>query len=313
MINSFLNIRQLTPNFPIRHPLIASILLGLLTTITTTANAQPLVKPLIAQAQNPSQSGDVQSRLIGQWQAEDTSSEPGLILIFTPDSKLFVVFPSDSGTLTARQLEYQINPAPQPMHIDVTLPGKDDVAKTIFEFSPDGQLRLQINGPEPGQPRPTTFTSSATVLQKISDATTLPSDVEVIDLQTEINQSRQAEGRQIIGAMNRAQQAHYLEYSRFATTTEDLLIGIKPETENYRYQIVPQGNQRERVMMTAQAKKPELRSYTSVVFIIQTNGEDLSYVGICETDNPSSTPPAMPSISRNNTGEIQCPAGSHQL
>ncbi|HEY9597446.1 MAG TPA: type IV pilin-like G/H family protein [Cyanophyceae cyanobacterium] len=313
MTNSRPNRHHLKANFPIRHPLIASVLLGLLTTITTTANAQPLVTPLIAQAQNPSQSGDVQSRLIGQWQAKDTSSEPGLTLIFTADSKLFAIFPSDSGTPTARQLGYRINPTPQPMHIDVSILSMGDVVQTIFEFTPDGQLRLQIVGTEPGQRRPTTFTPSATVFQKISDATTLPSDVEVIDLQTEINQAQQAEGKYNIAAMSRAQQAYHLEFSKFGTTIEELGVGIKPETENYRYKIVPQGNQQERVMMTAQAKKPELRSYTSVVFIIKTNGDDLSYVGICETDNPSSTPPAMPTISRNKTGEIQCPAGSHQL
>lgn len=35
--------------------------------------------------------------------------------------------------------------------------------------------------------------------------------------------------------------------------------------------------------------------------------------GICETDKPSSTPPAMPATPRKGTAEFQCPAGSHLL
>jgi hypothetical protein len=142
----------------------------------------------------------------------------------------------------------------------------------------------------------------------------LPPEVQLLgDLGTSENKAREAEGRQNLGSMNRAQQAYYLESSKFATTIEELGIGIKPETENYRYQVLPQANQNQSVMMTAQAKRPRLRSYTGAVFLVKINGEDLIVAGICETDEPSSTPPAMPTAPRNGTSEIQCPAGSKLL
>jgi hypothetical protein len=98
--------------------------------------------------------------------------------------------------------------------------------------------------------------------------------------------------------MNRAQQAYYLENDKFATNIEDLGIGIKPETENYRYQDCASRQSTQSVMMTAQAKRPELRSYTGAVFVVKDNNEDLTVAGICETDEPSSTPPAMPTAPR---------------
>jgi hypothetical protein len=185
--------------------------------------------------------------------------------------------------------------------------------KTIFEFTADGQLRLQVAETNPGEPRPTAFNPSATLFQKVSDATTLPPNVQVSDLQTGVNRAQQAEGKTYIGAMNRAQQAYHLENDKFATKIEDLGVSIKPETENYRYRIVPQGNSTQSVMMTAHAKRPELRSYTGVVFLLKHNNETLTIAAICETDQPSSTPPAMPAVPSNINTPTQCPAGSHLL
>jgi hypothetical protein len=255
-----------------------------------------------------------QMRLIGQWQAKNSVSGQVLTLIFTPDGKFFVLLPSGSDTPVAQQLGYRIDPTPQPMHIDVTFPGTTETVKTIFEFTPDSQLRLQVAGTNPGEPRPTAFSPSATLFKKVSDATTLPPNVQVSDLQSEVNRARQAEGKNYVGAMNRGQQAYYLENDKFATKIEDLGVGIKPETENYRYQIVSQGNSTQSVMMAAQAKRPELRSYTGAVFVVKDKNENLTISAICETDQPSSTPPAMPTAPKTAaSSEIQCPAGSHRL
>ncbi len=79
-------------------------------------------------------------------------------------------------------------------------------------------------------------------------------------------------------------------------------------------EILPQGNQRERVMITDRAKRPELRSYTSAMFAVKTRGKEIiTIAGICETDKPSSTPPAMPATPRKGMAEFQYPAGSHLL
>jgi type II secretory pathway pseudopilin PulG len=254
-----------------------------------------------------------QARLSGQWQTKNPVSGETLTIIFTPDGKFLVMLPSGSETPVAQQLGYRIDPVPQPMHIDVTFPGTDESVKTIFEFTADGQLRLQVAETNPGEPRPTAFSPSATLFQKVSDATTLPTNVQVNDLQSQVNRPQQSEGKVYIGSLNRAQQAYYLENEKFANEINELGIGIKPETENYRYRIVPQGNSTQSVMMTAQAKGPERRSYTGAVFVVKDNNETLTIAAICETDQPSSTPPVMPAAPSNIKTPIQCPAGSHRL
>ena len=315
MNNTVLNLPKLLARFPVPSKLIASsLLLGLLSTISTTALAQPSQPPSVEQSPPTPTNNTVAEQLQGQWQVKDQSSGQALTLIFTQDGKFFMLLPLESGTRVALPFGYQINPTPQPMHLDVLLPEDNQTVMTIFEFTADRQLRLQLADTNPGEPRPTAFTSKAILFQKVSEETTLPREVQLLgDLGTSENKAREAEGRQNLGAMNRSQQAYYLENSKFAPEIKELGIGINPETENYRYQVLPQANQNQSVMMTAQAQRPRLRSYTGAVFVVKTNGEDLTFAGICETDEPSSTPPAMPTAPRNGTSEIQCPAGSKLL
>lgn len=144
---------------------------------------------------------------------------------------------------------------------------------------------------------------------------TLSSTSATVNAQTsiQVNKAREAEGRQNMGAMTRAQQAYYLENNKFSRTIQELGVGIRPETDNYRYRIVPQGNQTQRVMMTAQAKRSGLRSYTSAVFVVKVRNESLTVGAICQTDKPSSTPPTLPGAPRSGSTQIQCPAGSQRL
>jgi type IV pilus assembly protein PilA len=151
---------------------------------------------------------------------------------------------------------------------------------------------------------------------KISDSAILPAGTQVITMEkaigNNVSKARESEGKTYIRAMSRGQQAYYVEYAKFAPTIEQLGIGIKSETENYRYQMALQNDQT--VMMIAQAKKPELKSYTGVVFAIGNNNQNMQTVtGICETDNPTFTPPSMPSFPNSISEPIQCPSGSHLL
>jgi len=303
----------------------SSLLVGLLSIISTTAIAQPSSAPSAEQSQPAPTKNTIAEQLQGQWQVKDPSSGQTLTLIFTQDGKFFMLLPLESGSGLAVPFGYRINPTPQPMHMDVLLPEDNQTVMTIFAFTPERRLRLQLAGTNPGQPRPTAFTSEAILFEKTSEATTLPPEFQLLgdpetqgnsvtsDLEEQTNQARESEGRNNMGAMNRAQQANYLEFAKFAPDIQELGIGIQPETENYRYQIVSQGNQRESVMMTAQAKRPELRSYTGAVFVVKSKDEDLTVATICETDEPSSTPPAMPTAPRQAEAAIQCPVGSHQL
>jgi len=44
---------------------------------------------------------------------------------------------------------------------------------------------------------------------------------------------KQSEAKQYTGAMNRGQQAYFLEKGSFADTYDNLRIGIKTQTDNY--------------------------------------------------------------------------------
>ncbi|MGD1914488.1 MAG: type IV pilin-like G/H family protein [Rivularia sp. (in: cyanobacteria)] len=81
----------------------------------------------------------------------------------------------------------------------------------------------------------------------VSDNTSLPENIKVVKLEETVkkqaNKARQSEGKFNIGAMNRAHQAYFLENNKFGTNINELQLGIKSETENYVYKVVPQSNQ----------------------------------------------------------------------
>jgi hypothetical protein len=291
-----------------------SIVIGLLATLNTTVLAQNQITPLSSQSQTANAT-NVNQKLLGQWKAKDPSSSETLIFIFTPQGKLFSL-PSNSNTPVALEFEYRINPTFKPMQLDVTIPNSAEPVLTIFEFFADGKMRLQLHGTNPGKARPKAFSANAMIFEKVSDATSLPESIQIFNGEPERQVSTQpaVEGKQILNAMNRVQQAYYLENNKFATTIEQLAIDIKPETENYQYRILPQDKLTSSVMMTATAKSPESKSYTSAVFVTKVNKENLTIAGICETNNPSKIPPLMLKfIPSKEGGQIECPAGSSLL
>jgi len=145
-----------------------------------------------------------------------------------------------------------------------------------------------------------------------------------------IQKGKQSEAKQYLASINKGQEAHYAQESRFGTTigelgigikaeTEDytyqivreLGIGIKAETENYTYQIVVGADQRNAIA-TATSKHSDLTSFTAVTFVMNQNGSETTVTQICETEEPSKLPPPTPKRPTDND-EIQCPSGSRSL
>jgi hypothetical protein len=105
-----------------------------------------------------------------------------------------------------------------------------------------------------------------------------------------------------------------LESRKFATTLAQLALGIEPDTNNYRYRIVRQPQSSRSAITTAQAKLSGRKSYTGAVFVVSVNRQKtITIAGICETDKPSTKPPAIPKPPKNSSGQIQCPAGSRRI
>jgi type II secretory pathway pseudopilin PulG len=252
----------------------------------------------------------VNQQLWGTWEAQNEAGQSSL-LIFTPQGQGFIIQPEPSQPYLALPFQYEVNSSYQPMLMD-WVDSRSDRLMTIFEFTANSQLRLELANLNPGN-RPSNFTGGGILFTKISNTANLPPNTEVIDLVEQDNKARQVEARNNLGAMNRAQQAYYLEYARFTTTIEELRIGIRSETENYRYRITS-GDPRVVAIVTATAKRPGLKSYTGVVWVSPRNGENLTYARLCETNEPSMSAPSITIPTQTNTGvEFQCGNESSEL
>jgi len=245
----------------------------------------------------------VSKQLIGQWQAQILGQS--LTLIFTPEGKFFSL---DAPNI-ATEMEDQTDVNSQPKNLDL-LPGGEIIVRTIFDFTADGQLRLELD--EIGESRPTSFSSNARIFQKISEQTALPANVTVINLKNQQNKARQSEAKQYNAFMNKGQQAYYAEYGRFTSSLQELGIGIKSETENYSYSIVLSNDQRV-VQSIGLAKRDGLKNYTGIVFLVKTsNGEQTTSAILCESNEPSKNIPEIPALT-NNADKLQCPFGYSEV
>jgi len=242
----------------------------------------------------------VAKKLIGQWQGQ--LSGQSVTLIFTQEGKLFILDTPTSATET----EYQINVNPQQKDLDILLEGQI-IARIIFDFMADGRLRLEfVNFRES---RPTSFSSYATIFQKISEQTTLSANLQAAKkgVKNGQNKARQSEAKQYVSAMNRAQQAFYAENATFSPSIEKLGIGIKSETENYSYSIVL-SNDKRFVQSIGLAKRDGLKNYTGIVYL--TKNSDGEYTStqsrLCESNQQSKELPGKPTAT--NFPDIQCPS-----
>lgn len=99
------------------------------------------------------------------------------------------------------------------------------------------------------------------------------------------NKARQSEAKTYVGAINRSQQAYFVEYGEFGDATE-LEGGINLATQNYQYTVTDNnGATPPNAIVTADAKKDALKSYSGAVSI---NGNATPAVA-CETTATTKT------------------------
>ena len=132
--------------------------------------------------------------------------------------------------------------------------------------------------------------------------------------------NHKAEAKQYIGAMNRAQQAYYLEKSNFSNSINNLGLGIKTDTAGYSYRILspmepiqdaaaikPPSQEKERAIAFATPKRTGFKSYMGIVWKYQnTNGQITTTSLICETGEEGVL---YPSNLPQTTNQIYCPPG----
>lgn len=122
----------------------------------------------------------------------------------------------------------------------------------------------------------------------------------------QVAKARQSEARNNIGALNRAQQAFFLEASSFATSVQAVGIGIRTQTDNYNYEIKPKGANSDLVASWGLSRKPNLKSYYGYAGTLLGGtgvGTEILTTGFaCESENPGvlATIPSDPSYGATN-------------
>lgn len=271
---------------------------------------QPESAKQISQSPLSAPQKTFESQLIGQWEAQDAETGEVVTILFTPEGKLYTLVPANDGTTVAVEMGYTVNCAAFTPEIDITL-NSQQTAQTLFNITPDGKLQIHLEDLTPGQPRPERLHPDATLFTRVSEVATLPENVEVITIDPPSQQVNVAV--QYIAILSKAQGSYYLENGNFAQNLQELGIAGAMETELYRYDLVKLENNAESVVITALPKETGLPSYTGAVFATQIEGEEKLVAGICQSNDPSPTPPEMPLVANSDSLEIQCPTGSSLL
>lgn len=108
----------------------------------------------------------------------------------------------------------------------------------------------------------------------------------------QVNKAKQSEARTYVGAVNRAQQAYYLERQNFASDLSELQVGIKTESDNYKYEIKGGGTAADAAQFQGTATKKALKSYYGLVGTTvgdSATSEALTLALACESKLPTTT------------------------
>lgn len=114
---------------------------------------------------------------------------------------------------------------------------------------------------------------------------------------------KQAEAKQNVGALNRVQQAYYLEKKAFSNSFESLGIGIRTQTINYEYSTRATKTAAFNYGIARKGTK-NIKSYVGGVFVVpdtnvapKADKKEMTTVGIlCEALRPGSTKPSDPTL-----------------
>ncbi len=121
------------------------------------------------------------------------------------------------------------------------------------------------------------------------------------------NKAKQSEAKQYVGSMNRVQQAKFAENGIFSTSVDNLGLGIKTETNNYKYSVRAT---KQAAFNYGVSKHKIEKSYVGGVFLFGAGEAKTTSSILCKSDSPGTIKPAEP-IYQN--GNIFCSPGTTQV
>jgi type IV pilus assembly protein PilA len=133
-------------------------------------------------------------------------------------------------------------------------------------------------------------------------------------LLNQVSKGRQAEAQQNVGALDRAQQAYYLENANsFTTNLGDLALGIKSQTTNYQYSILTNAGVTSDATNFGSAIVNQLKSYAGITYVTTqsaptTEGgassvQSLTETALCQGTTPVTSAPDNPTKGGTNAGD----------
>jgi hypothetical protein len=138
--------------------------------LNSTALSQTNKILLSNNTQIPTKNAPVDlQRLWGKWETQGKSGTK-LILTFTQDGKLLLaLMGAGNSAINLPTLYYHANTTTKPMQIDLKSSDNQQTILTIFGFTDNGQLKLQMDGIDSSKPRPSKFADNALILNKLPE------------------------------------------------------------------------------------------------------------------------------------------------
>ena len=126
---------------------------------------------------------------------------------------------------------------------------------------------------------------------------------------------KQVEAREYVSSINKGQQAYFAEKTVFSTSVKALGIGIKTETENYKYSLL---TTKKATFNYGVSKQKDFKSYVGGVFAIPAKKFDSNHSKnkitttsiLCKADSAGTIKPPEPT---NQNGKIACATGTMEL
>lgn len=113
----------------------------------------------------------------------------------------------------------------------------------------------------------------------------------------------EAQAKQYVEAMNKAQQDYYAQNTGFTSSIANLALGITPDSAKYKYSI---STANKVVFNYGISRDSNLKSLVGGVFLIGTTTKTI----LCQTAAASTTKPANPT---NKNGVLACGANTAKI
>lgn len=113
-----------------------------------------------------------------------------------------------------------------------------------------------------------------------------------------------------IGALNRAQQAHRLEFPQFSANIESLNLNFLTETEFHRYEIVlEEGTEDLIAVQLALPKYDGILAYMGITTVIEMEGDQSTTTLLCRATESAGADIVTPTRTAATDPPTECPAG----